>query len=119
MRGMASAPTVLVVVLVLLVVHYAPTRLRSQIAPPTCPSSDLSKCVNEGFGTIKSPAPRVYGQLIWGSTPVFQWWVAPDVGLSECQRICKEDLADWGCKFVSYDQRGYANPRCWVHQVGG
>ena len=68
-----------------------------------------------GYGEIKSPAPRVYGQLHYDSNPPFQWWVAPDVGLAECRRICEEDLADWGCRYVSY-VTGPADPHCFVHQ---
>ena len=57
----------------------------------------------------------MYGQLHYDSNPPFQWWVAPDVGLAECQRICEEDLADWGCRYVSY-VTGPADPHCFVHQ---
>ena len=97
----------------------------SSLIPPSCPGGDLTKCehvtIDEDGDAVHTAAggTTVYSQGRYNHFAPLQWWVGPSVDEAECQRICKEDLADWGCKFISYDQRGYANPRCWVHQVGG
>ena len=95
----------------------------STAIPPSCPGGDLTKCehttiVKSGDAVhIAAGGTTVYSQGRYDHFAPFQWWAGPSVDEAECQRICKEDLADWGCKFVSYDQRSYADPHCFVHQV--
>ena len=87
--------------------------------PPPCPASvtagdtagtDLTNCAQETI--VKAPATRTYSQGRHSANAPYQWWVGPDVGLAECQRICKEDLVEWGCAFVSYLQ-GPGDPHCY------